>query len=97
MAREEKEIITSNGPTEATKAFSPPPPLPPKNESQEAGEKTSRGAPLAGAIVFINGALTLLCCVTGNPDGSAIRQGVLTQRMTNGILQMILPKLYSAE
>jgi hypothetical protein len=38
---------------------------------------------MIGGLVLING-------LTGNPDGSAIRQAVLAQHMTNGILLMIL-------
>lgn len=74
-----------------------PPPLPSTNKSQQTGEKTSGGASLAGAIVFVIGALTLLSGLTGSPDGSAIRQGVLAQHMTNGILLMILGKLLSTK
>lgn len=45
---------------------------------------------LIGGIVIMIGGLVLLSGLTGNPDGSAIRQGVLAQHMTNGILLMIL-------
>jgi hypothetical protein len=92
-----EEIITSKRPAQATKTSTPPPPSPSTNKSQQAGEKTSGGASLAGAIVFVIGALTLLSGLTGSPDGSAIRQGVLAQHMTNGILLMILGKLLSTK
>jgi hypothetical protein len=43
-----------------------------------------------GVIVFFVGGIVLLSGLAGNPDGSAIRQAVLAQHMTNGILLMIL-------
>lgn len=92
-----EEIITSKRPEQTTKTSTPPPPLPTINKSQQPGEKTSGGSSLSGGIVFIIGAITLLSGLTGSPDGSAIRQGVLAQHMTNGILLMILGKLLSAK
>lgn len=48
------------------------------------------GWQIAGALVFIIGGFVLLDGLVGNPQGSAIRQQVLAQHMTNGILLMIL-------
>ncbi len=50
-----------------------------------------------GAIIFIIGALTLFSGLVSDATGSAIRQGVLAQHMTNGILLMILGKLISSK
>lgn len=43
-----------------------------------------------GTAAFIVGVFVLLRGLVGDPDGSAIRQQVLVQTMTNGILLMIL-------
>jgi hypothetical protein len=43
-----------------------------------------------GIAAFIIGVFVLLRGLAGDPDGSAIRQQVLVQTMTNGILLMIL-------
>jgi len=43
-----------------------------------------------GIPVFLIGGLVLLIALRGDDDGSAVRQQVRTQQMTNGILLMIL-------
>lgn len=43
-----------------------------------------------GIAAFVVGIFVLLGGLAGDPDGSAIRQQVLMQKMTNGILLMIL-------
>ena len=43
-----------------------------------------------GILCFLLGGAVLLKAMGGDPDGSAIRQAVLAQHMTNGILLMIL-------
>jgi len=43
-----------------------------------------------GTAAFIIGVIVFLRGLAGDPDGSAIRQQVLVQTMTNGILLMIL-------
>ena len=43
-----------------------------------------------GTAAFIVGVIVFLRGLAGDPDGSAIRQQVLVQTMTNGILLMIL-------
>lgn len=48
------------------------------------------GWQVVGALTFIIGGLVLLDAFSGNPAGSAVRQQVLAQHMTNGILLMIL-------
>lgn len=88
-----EEIITAKKPAETAEVTSPPPPLPAKKNSEEA----NGGSSLLGTIVFAIGAITLLSALTGSPDGSAIRQGVLAQHMTNGILLMILGRLISTK
>lgn len=45
---------------------------------------------LIGVLFFVIGGAVLLKALGGDPDGSAIRQAVLAQHMTNGILLMIL-------
>jgi hypothetical protein len=49
-----------------------------------------RGWPILGALTFIVGCFVLVVGFMGSPEGSAIRQQVLAQHMTNGILLMIL-------
>lgn len=49
-----------------------------------------QGWPTVGALTFIIGGFVLVNGLASNPDGSAIRQQVLAQHMTNGILLMIL-------
>lgn len=62
-----------------------------QGESRE-GDKSDdvSGWPIAGALAFIIGGFVLFNGLMGSPDGSAIRQQVLAQHMTNGILLMIL-------
>ena len=92
-----EEIITAKRPPTSQAAATPPPPLPSANQSSRSEEKSGGGSSLVGSIIFVIGVLTLLSGLTGSPDGSAIRQGVLAQHMTNGILLMILGKLISAK
>jgi hypothetical protein len=63
------------------------PPLPPP---VTASDESPSGFKFVGVIVFIIGAFTLLCGFASDATGSAIRQGVFAQHMTNGILLMIL-------
>lgn len=44
-------------------------------------------------VIFIIGFYMFMSGVFGNPEGSAIRQAVLEQRTTNGLLMMILGTL----
>lgn len=79
----------------AAQRQSPPPPLPKepigKVHTQKEKNDLIHGLLLAmGIMSFAIGGLTLLSGLAGNPDGSAIRHGVLMQQMTNGILLMIL-------
>jgi hypothetical protein len=64
-----------------------PSPLPPKEESQWSWWKAIRV--ILGVIVFLIGAFVGVDALAQNPDGSAIRQAVLAQWGTNGILLMI--------
>ena len=88
-----EEIITAKRPSPSQEVQTPPPPLPPANKPSPTEDKPSGGSTFVGGIFFVIGALTLLSGLAGSPDGSAIRQGVLAQYMTNGILLMILGKL----
>lgn len=90
-------------------ASSPPPPAPPvkptaspaqpkpaviqpaKIETQWGWFKTIRF--ILGIIVFFWGALLAMIGAGGDPTGSAIRQAVLAQHVTNGLLLMILAVL----
>jgi hypothetical protein len=63
----------------------PPLPLPPVQPSNDSSPYFA-----FGVIVFIIGAITLLGGLASDATGSAIRQGVFAQHMTNGILLMIL-------
>lgn len=94
-----EEIITAKRPLTLQDAPdpTPPPPLPAARQPAHLEEKPSGGSSFVGAIIFIIGALTLLSGLVGDATGSAIRQGVLAQHMTNGILLMILGKLISAK
>ena len=44
----------------------------------------------AGTVFMLAGLITLGVALVRDPDGSAVRQSVLAQYMTNGILLMIL-------
>jgi hypothetical protein len=91
-----EEILSAGSPPSAagaqrseTTTGSPTPPAPAgKTPQAEAGAGRA-----FGSIVFIIGAITLLSALTGDATGSAIRQSVLAQHMTNGILLMILGTL----
>jgi hypothetical protein len=80
-------ILAAQKPTPPT-----PPPMPPKQGGKDQALPGCVHFVLLpiGVIVFLIGGLVLLSGLTGNPDGSAIRQAVLAQHMTNGILLMIL-------
>jgi hypothetical protein len=91
-----EEIITAKRPPTSQATSNPPPPLPAANRSSRPEDNPSGGSSLAGTIIFIIGALTLLSGLFSDATGSAIRQGVLAQHMTNGILLMILGKLIAA-
>ena len=86
-------ILASQKPTTTT----PPPPLPPPASGPQAPSQPKpelsdgqRALIAIGLIVGGIGGLVLLSGLTSDPSGSAIRQGVLAQHMTNGILLMIL-------
>lgn len=88
-----EELLAAQKPEPTTTApTQPAPPIPPKppvgTKSKESNDGC--GGTVIGAIFFIIGTLTLLMGFVGDATGSAIRQGVLTQQMTNGILLMIL-------
>jgi hypothetical protein len=55
-----------------------------------SGQEVSFYGPLVGSLVGIAGIVVLAIGLFSSPDGSAIRQQVLVQYMTNGILLMIL-------
>ena len=77
-----------SSPTKAEpQAQTPVPPLPP---AQPAPKEEPSPLVAIGIIVFVIGALTLLGGLASDATGSAIRQGVFAQHMTNGILLMIL-------
>jgi hypothetical protein len=46
--------------------------------------------PIIGLFILFVGAAVFVIGMVGNPDGSAVRQQVLMQQMTNGLLIMIL-------
>ncbi len=78
-------------PEPTTPPPSPPPSAQPPMPAGPKEEPDSRaGSQAVGTIVFMIGGLVLINGLTGNPDGSAIRQAVIAQHMTNGILLMIL-------
>ena len=85
------ELLAAQKPKAVTDspAPSPAPPKPPAAIEKKEGADGCGGT-ILGAIVIVVGALTLLTGFTGDATGSAIRQGVLMQQMTNGILLMIL-------
>jgi hypothetical protein len=58
--------------------------------ANRGGHEVSFYGPLVGSIVGIAGIIVLAIGLLTSPDGSAIRQQVLAQHMTNGILLMIL-------
>jgi hypothetical protein len=87
-----EEILAAKKPEPATPMAAPAPspvipPLPPS-----PAQPSDNGSPYFafGVIVFIIGAITLLGGLASDATGSAIRQGVFAQHMTNGILLMIL-------
>jgi hypothetical protein len=78
-------------PEPTTPPPSPPPSAQPPMPAGPKEEPDSRaGSQAVGTLVFLTGGLVLINGLTGDPDGSAIRQAVLAQHMTNGILLMIL-------
>jgi hypothetical protein len=90
------QILAAQKPTQASPPSTPPPVLPPPSSGPQlpTGPKevpdSRAGSQVVGTLVFLAGGLVLINGLTGNPDGSAIRQTVLAQHMTNGILLMIL-------
>jgi hypothetical protein len=90
-----EDIITAKRPPTLQAASNPPPPLPLASQPTRSEDDASGGSSLMGSILFIIGAITLLAGLTSDATGSAVRQGVLAQHMTNGILLMILGKLIS--
>jgi flagellar biosynthesis GTPase FlhF len=61
-----------------------------KNRAKERLDEYGGLFKFLGTAAFIIGVFVLLSGLAGDPDGSAIRQQVLVQTMTNGILLMIL-------
>ena len=61
-----------------------------KNKANERLDENGGLFKFLGTAAFIIGVFVLLRGLAGDPDGSAIRQQVLVQTMTNGILLMIL-------
>ena len=61
-----------------------------RKASERLDENEWRASSVLGILCFLLGGAVLLNALGGNPDGSAIRQAVLAQHMTNGILLMIL-------
>lgn len=61
-----------------------------KNKANERLDEHGGLFKFLGTAAFIIGVFVLLRGFSGDPDGSAIRQQVLVQTMTNGILLMIL-------
>jgi hypothetical protein len=83
---------------------SQPPPLPKSSatstdSNQDQLKKESKvkirekGNSIVGGFIFIVGVLVLLKGLFSNPYDSAVREAVLYQEMTNGILLMILGTL----
>lgn len=64
-----------------------PPPVPQPAPTPREPPSTFE---VAGMIIFAIGAFTLYCGFASDATGSAIRQGVFAQHMTNGILLMML-------
>ncbi len=88
-----EELLAAQKPEPTADTPAPPAlPVPPKPPAgnQNKGKDDGCGGTVIGAVFFIIGTLTLLMGFAGDATGSAIRQGVLTQQMTNGILLMIL-------
>jgi hypothetical protein len=91
--RDIQEVILAAKKPEAAAAMPVPmfepsaPPLPPARSSEKDGPSALM---TIGIIVFIIGALTLVGGLASDATGSAIRQAVFAQHMTNGILLMIL-------
>ena len=61
-----------------------------KNKANERLDEYGGLFKFLGTAAFIIGVFVFLRGLAGDPDGSAIRQQVLVQTMTNGILLMIL-------
>lgn len=61
-----------------------------KNKANERLDEHGGLFKFLGTAAFIIGVIVFLRGLAGDPDGSAIRQQVLVQTMTNGILLMIL-------
>lgn len=61
-----------------------------KNKAKERLDEHGGLFKFIGTVAFVIGAFVFLRGLAGDPDGSAIRQQVLVQTMTNGILLMIL-------
>jgi uncharacterized membrane protein len=61
-----------------------------KNKAKERLDEYGGLFKFLGTAAFIIGVLVFLRGLAGDPGGSAIRQQVLVQTMTNGILLMIL-------
>ena len=61
-----------------------------KNKANERLDEYGGLFRFLGTAAFVIGVFVLLRGFAGDPDGSAIRQQVLVQTMTNGILLMIL-------
>jgi hypothetical protein len=62
------------------------------DKPKDDGDK--KGNPTIGVIVFLIGILVLVDGLLTSPRDSAIRQAVLYQEMTNGILLMILGRIF---
>jgi hypothetical protein len=77
-------------PTSPNETPAPSPVIPPLPPSPARPSDDSSPYFAFGVIVFIIGAITLLGGLASDATGSAIRQGVFAQHMTNGILLMIL-------
>ena len=90
------QLLSAQQPAPAQPSGTPPPPLPPgvppPQATPDGADKTNVnvGAQVVGTLVFLVGGLVTLSGLTSSPEGSAIRQGVIVQHMTNGILLMIL-------
>jgi len=59
------------------------------SENKQPSDITEK-FPIIGLFILFVGAAVFLIGMVGNPDGSAVRQQVLMQQMTNGLLMMIL-------
>jgi hypothetical protein len=85
-----------------------PPAVPPQPSSAQAGatekpvnaasknaEENPSGRSSLGVFIILVGMFIAFIGIIGDPEGSAIRQGVLSQMITNGLLVMIFGLIFA--